>query len=146
MSPSMNDNSFFLREHLPQVRANDDFERSVLALTALNHLPDAVVPESFEETIFHQARQLKLVRTIFYSAVGTGIIATIAYFIYVQTQPVHIPANYELPTVPALLIQSKVTPPAVPTPIDPVIMSKVEARVKKTPKAKVLAPYGVTGY
>lgn len=139
------DSDSFLREHLPQVRATDEFETSVLALTALNRLPEVVLPESFEEIIIRQGRQMRRMRVILYSALGLGLVGTVAYFLYVQSQPVQIAVNYEVPTVPSLVIPSEVTPPAQATPIDPVIMKKVEAQIKK-PAQPVQTTRGVAGY
>lgn len=139
------DSDSFLREHLPQVRATDEFEKSVLALAALNRLPEVVLPESFENIIIRQGRQMRRMRALLFGSLGVGVLGTIAYFVYVQLQPVQIPANYEVPTVPSLVIPSEVTPPAEATPIDPVIMKKVEARVKRTPRPTPTA-HGVAGY
>ncbi|CAN5556471.1 hypothetical protein BH10BAC6_BH10BAC6_08480 [soil metagenome] len=139
------DGASFLREHLSQARATDDFEQSVLALTALNRLSAVVIPESFEQVILRHAGQMRLVRTLFYTTMSVGILASIAYFIYFQNQRVHIAANYEVPAIPSLLIPSKVTPPAVPTHVDPPTMHRLEIDVKSKKVAAPL-PNGVTGY
>lgn len=140
---SFSDNSF-LREHLPSARATDDFEASVLARAALNRLPEAGIPESFESIVIRQAQQMKLIRTLLYSAVGLGILGAIAYFMFVRVAPVRTPAYYELPAPPLLLLPSEATPPVVETHINPVIMQRVEAQIKLSAQRPTIRK-GVTG-
>jgi len=140
---SYNDDSF-LREHLPLVRATDDFETSVLALAALTHLPEAVLPESFEDVVIRQARQLRLLRTILYSTIGLGILSTIAYFMYLQAVPEQIPIRYQPPAAPTLLLPSEVTPIVEEEPVYPLIMQRVDAGIKVSAQPRS-APKGVTG-
>ncbi|MBS1560063.1 MAG: hypothetical protein JSS89_00515 [Bacteroidetes bacterium] len=145
MNTSAFDSDSFLREHLPSVRATDEFEGTVLALAALHRLPNAASPEDLEAVVVRRGRRSRRLRIALYGTLGLGLLSLVTYVLTLQMQPGEFPASHVVQPVPSLVIPSEVTPPAEVTPIDPVIMQRVEARFKKPAQAAPPA-HGVAGY